>query len=87
MDSQLTRFSVSGFFSIWQFFSICFFQHLAKNFAVCVGKESTRPSPLIPVNVSVIPTGASEGGSGNLEVFGCSKIRFLFYLYIELQKL
>jgi hypothetical protein len=28
---------------------------------------------------------ASEGGSGNLEVFSCNEIRFLLYLYIELQ--
>ncbi len=36
-------------------------------------------------NVSVVSTGASEGGSGNHEVFGCSKICFLLYLYVELQ--
>ena len=36
--------------------------------------------------MSVVPTGAFEGGSGNLEVFGCSKISFLLYLYVELQK-
>jgi hypothetical protein len=35
--------------------------------------------------VSVVPTGASKGGPGDLEVFGCSKIRFLLYLYVELQ--
>ncbi len=35
--------------------------------------------------MSVIPKGASEGGLGNLEVFGCSKICFLLYLYVELQ--
>jgi hypothetical protein len=35
--------------------------------------------------MSVIPTGASEGGSGNLKVFGCSKIHFSLYLYAELQ--
>jgi hypothetical protein len=35
--------------------------------------------------MSVVPTRASEGGSGDLEVFGCSKICFLLYLYVELQ--
>ncbi len=38
-------------------------------------------------NVSVVKTGASEGSSGNLKVFGLHKICFLLYLYIELQKL
>ncbi len=35
--------------------------------------------------MSVIPTGASKGSLGNLEVFGCSKICFLLYLLVELQ--
>ena len=35
--------------------------------------------------MSVVPTGASKGGSGDLQVFGCSKIRFLLYLYVKLQ--
>jgi hypothetical protein len=38
-------------------------------------------------NVSVIPTGVSEGGLGDLKVFGLHKICFLLYLYVELQKL
>jgi hypothetical protein len=35
--------------------------------------------------MTVNPTGASKDGSGDLKVFGCSKIRFLLYLYVELQ--
>jgi hypothetical protein len=35
--------------------------------------------------MSVIPTGMSEGSLGDLKVFGCSKIRFLLYLYVKLQ--
>ncbi len=35
-------------------------------------------------NVSVVTTGASKGGLGDLEVFGCSKIHFLLYLYVKL---
>ena len=31
-------------------------------------------------NLSVIPTSTPEGLSGDLEVFGCNKTSFLFYL-------
>jgi hypothetical protein len=35
--------------------------------------------------MSVVSTGVSKGGSGNLEVFGCSKIHFLLYFYIDVK--